>query len=345
MATDYILFVHGVNNRQPREQPEYADQFFALIQESNPNRQRDLKKIALYWGNVGIDAEAKLLEQLKASPLWEQLWFRTFRERQILQFVGDGALYISRYIGSKVVNTLKTQTLREIEKPQPDDRLHLITHSWGTIILFDILFASRWDDPTVPGHNDVMEIRDAIFGLSGKESNPLQGIQLASIHTMGSPIAIFSLTDVIPGKDDTNKGTPSTSSGHDITPNLQKLLENLHEARQGEKLPWRNYIHPGDPIAYPLNELMGSLVDGDKKYLDIQDLITYEAGVLNFLTEPFRQATLALMHGGEAHGSYWHSQKVVKEINSVLKKGSFVELKNDLGSEKSTVVPDGRRIL
>lgn len=317
MATDYIMFVHGVNTRDVRETPQYADQLFDRLQASASGRGRDLKKVALYWGDVGINLENQLLETLQSSPFWRQVWFREFRERQLLQFAGDAALYISRHMGSKVVNRLKTDALKGIQNPQPGDRLHLVTHSWGTVILFDVLFAGRWNDPKVPAHDDVMAIRDAIFGISGTNPDPHQGIQLTSIHTLGSPIAIFSLIDVIPGKDDT-AGTPSTPSSHDITPNLQKLLENLNEVRKGEKLPWRNYLHPGDPVAYPLNELMSSLVDGDKKYLDIQDVITHEAGLFDFLTEPFSQTALALLHGGDAHGSYFHSEKVVQEIIRVL---------------------------
>jgi hypothetical protein len=303
MATDYILFVHGVNTREERERPEYADPLFTLIQESVSDRDRDLNKVVFYWGNLKdlVDAETKLLERLKASPLWEQMWFRTFREQQILQFAGDAALYISRHVGSQLVKKLKA----DIGTPHSDDRLHLVTHSWGTVIIFDILFAGRWDDPNVPGHDEVMAIRDAIFGISGYDPNPHQGIQLASIHTMGSPVAIFSLTDV-------------SASGHDITPKLQELLENLHAARRGEKLPWRNYIHPGDPIAYPLKELITSMVDSERKYLDIQDLITHEAGIFDFLNEPISQTTLALLHGGKAHGSYWNSEKVAQAIAKVL---------------------------
>jgi len=53
-----------------------------------------------------------------------------------------------------VINTLKTQALEGLKNAQPNDRLHLVTHSWGTVILFDLLFASRWDDEKVPGHDD-----------------------------------------------------------------------------------------------------------------------------------------------------------------------------------------------
>jgi hypothetical protein len=318
MATDYILFVHGVNTREAREQPTYADPLFDRLQASTLDSDRHLKKLAFYWGDLNMESENFLLAQMQASPLWERLWFRSFRSRQIIQFAGDAVLYISRHIGSRVVNKLKSDTLNAIADFEPGDRLHVITHSWGTVMLFDILFAARWDDPDVPGHQEVMAIRDAIFGVSGIGSDTSeQGIELASIHTMGSPIAIFSLTDIIPGKDGT-----SSPSGHDITPCLQKLLEHLHVARQGQKLPWRNYIHPADPLAYPLKQLMSGLVDGDAKYLDIQDIDTREIGRFDFLTQPLNQTVLALIHGGNAHASYWQNRRVVQEICNVIFAGN-----------------------
>ena len=312
MATDYILFIHGVNTRDQRENPEYAKDLIEGIKSQSP----EFVAIPLYWGDVNIEAETQLLDRLQASPLWNEMWFRTFRQQQLLQFAGDAALYISRHVGYKVVKRLTKDALKVLQNAQPDDCLHLVTHSWGTIILFDILFATRWDAPQVPGHEEVMKIRDCIFGLSGKDDSTHQGIQLASINTMGSPIAIFSLTSVnsAPNQPD------SDSSSHDITARLHKLLENLYQARNGEPLPWRNFIHPGDPIAYPLEKLMKDLVDNDEKYIDFQDLITQEPKLFNFLTDPISQTTLALLHGGEAHGSYWQSQKVIREISSILQK-------------------------
>jgi hypothetical protein len=63
---------------------------------------------------------------------------------------------------------------------------------------------------------------------------------------------------------------------------------------------------------------MGGLVDGDAKYLDIQDVITREAGRFDFLTQPLNQTGLALIQGGNAHGSYWQSRQVVQEICNVI---------------------------
>jgi hypothetical protein len=194
MATDYILFVHGVNTREAREQSTYADPLFERLQASTLDSDRHLKKIAFYWGDLNVESENLLLAQLQASPLWQKLWFKNFRSRQILQFAGDAALYISRHVGSRVVKKLKMDTLNTIADPEPGDRLHIITHSWGTVILFDILFATRWDEPTVPGHQEVMAIRDTIFGVSGTDADTCdRGIELASIHTMGSPLSLIHI--------------------------------------------------------------------------------------------------------------------------------------------------------
>jgi hypothetical protein len=327
MATDYILFIHGVNNRSDRERPEYADGLFQKIEREIQNNAshsgRRLEKVALYWGDVNIEAETRLKNQLYASPLWDRMWFREFRDTQLIQFTGDAALYISRYVGSKVVKKLKERAMEIIENSEPDDCLHLVTHSWGTVILFDVLFAGRWEQQVngrnVPGRDEVMAIRDAFFGISGNNPDAKHGIKLASIHTLGSPIAIFSLVDVI-GDRESNDAENALTQGnsHDITPKLRQLLETLYQERQGQKLPWRNYLHPGDPLAYPLVELIGDLVDNDQKYLDIRDIISREAEMLDMLTESVSQTTLALLNGGKAHGSYWRSDKVAQEISKVV---------------------------
>ena len=55
MATDYIVFIHGVNTRETVEPPTYADALFALIQasvaqQSHTMVEHHLVKAPLYWG-------------------------------------------------------------------------------------------------------------------------------------------------------------------------------------------------------------------------------------------------------------------------------------------------------
>lgn len=313
MATDYILFVHGVNIRSD----DYADELFDLIRSSTSSLHRKLEKIVLYWGDVNKEQEDALLKAYKASPIWKKFWFRELRETQMMQFAGDAALYLSRYVGAKVAKLFVEKGIAALGNHQEKDRLHLVTHSLGTVILFDMLFSARWDQPGMPGAESVAIIRQVIFGVS---PDPLAGIRLGSISTMGSPIGIFSLMDVDQqSMQDTTNAQGDVICTHDITPRLTQLLKSLHD-ELGIMLPWRNYVHPGDPVAYPLSTLLPTMVDNDGHYLDVQDLLTHPADLSDFLTEPFSQTLLAMLHGGAAHHSYWQSKEVAHKIAQTIRQ-------------------------
>ncbi len=317
MPTDYLLFNHGVSTRDTRPQPGYADPLFDLVQRHYNAPGRTLKKVALYWGDVNAEEEQKLLDLYRASSIWQQLWFRDLREKQLLQFAGDAALYISRAVGCKVADRLRDQAAAGLKGCNAkEDRLHIVTHSMGTVILFDILFSARWDPLDVPGHASVEEMRDGLFGVS---PNPTLGIRLGSVATMGSPIGFFSLLDVTPSGIGENDADSHPLSGHDITPRLEQFLKSLYQ-ELGARLPWYNFVHPGDPIGYPLEELLPSLVDGKSQYIDIQDILTHPMSLTDFMTEPFSQTLLALLHGGEAHTSYWQSDLVAQKIAQAIEK-------------------------
>jgi hypothetical protein len=305
MTTDYIVFVHGVNVRESPENEQnktyrYADRLFELIQASAPHRT--LKKVPLYWANVSEAVLRDFRPTIMSAPIWKALWFQKFRTTQLLQFAGDAVLYISRHVGSMAIAQLEEQALSALKDYQPSDRLHLVTHSWGTVILFDLLFSSRWDNPEIPGHESVQKIRQQLFGLPPDEP---AGIRLAGIHTMGSPIATFSLITVV--------GRSGGSSSHDISPKLQSFLRNITEDGK-QRLPWRNFIHPGDPVALPLEKVIPDLVENGENYLDIQDRLVLGSGWLELLSTLFKNTFLALINGGNAHDSYWHSPVVAEEI-------------------------------
>ena len=310
MATDYILFIHGVNTRSETSFRQAAQKAFERIQSSIKDSSRVLKPVYLFWGDVGEAGTNRLLEGLKASPSWNQFWFQNFRTEQILPFVGDAALYLSRTVSAQIVHQITNQAidqmgfaLEDLKTLESDDRLHLVTHSWGTVILFDILFAPRWDAEDLPAETrqTVQNIRAGFFGL-GSASERKFGIPIASIHTMGSPIALFNLINL--------------NQGHnfDLTSNLKLMLESLYSKTNGKPLPWRNYAHPADPIAYPLEGVMPLFLREDTNKVQTQDIMTAN----NPLMQPFSQSLLPLVNGGKAHGSYWMSQKVADTIAQVI---------------------------
>ncbi|NJL46099.1 MAG: hypothetical protein HC922_11125 [Leptolyngbyaceae cyanobacterium SM2_3_12] len=305
MATDYVLFVHGVKNRSQEAFIQTSRGLLEGIRQSLNDNSRTLKPIYFYWGDLNIAPQQRLLRGLEASPQWKNLLFKNFRTQEFLEFVGDAALYLSRHVGSQVVYRFKETALAPLQNAEPGDRLHLVTHSMGTVILFDLLFAGRWEDPRLDQDSSsqnvrqiIDQIRDVLFGTG---RHPGMGLPIASIHTMGSPIALFTLLSV------------TGESSHDLTGNLRDLLQNLYRQRGLRSLPWRNFIHPGDPIAYPLQGLMPDLLGNAQLYVRMLDVMTENRN------PPLSLGLVPLLWGGDAHGSYWKSRLVAKTIGEAMR--------------------------
>ncbi len=335
MPTDYILFNHGVSTRDTHPEPTYADELFELIQSHyHPTSARTLKKIVLYWGDVNNAAEQQLLAAYRSSAIWEKMWFKSIRETHIMQFVGDGALYLSRYVGAKVASVLEEQTRAGLEGFNPEeDRVHLVTHSMGTIILFDMLFSARWDPVHVPGYSSVNAMRHLFFGIG---PNPEAGIPLGSISTLGSPIGFFSLLDVDRNIENTTDSHGNILSTHDVSPRLARMLISLRKGL-GRKLPWYNFVHPGDPVAYPLEKLLPQLVDRNNQCIDIQDILIASNHFADMLAEPMQQSLIALLHGMKAHGEYMESPAVARKIVEAIECASCPPLASTDGMPVAVV--------
>ena len=313
MSTDYIVFIHGVNVRDEAAYKKQANEMFESIKASVNNRSRTLKPVILYWGNVGELSTNILLKGLESSSKWKEFWFQDLRTTQFLPFVGDGALYLSRAVSKAIIEQITKQaleqiklTLEELKKPPQGDRLHLVTHSWGTVVLFDILFASRWEEDVVPIETCqlIENIRRGFFGV-GTDLEKEYGIPLASIHTMGSPISLFNLINIQGG------------NSFNLTPKLKELLEKLQQKMQ-KPLPWKNYAHPGDPIAYPLKEVIPLFLNLPKtqNLVDVEDIMSPSS----WLGGLFGQNILSIINGGKAHASYWKEPKVAQMIGKVIRE-------------------------
>ncbi|OYQ64422.1 hypothetical protein B9G53_12010 [Pseudanabaena sp. SR411] len=312
MSTDYIVFIHGVNVRNKEDYEKQVNQMFQKIKDKINNPSRTLKPVTLFWGNVADSSTRSLRHELESSAQWDKFWFKKLRTDQFLPFVGDAALYLSRFVSSEIVRQIADQAICQIglsleqltDLPDKGDRLHLVTHSWGTVVLFDILFASRWDNNTVDDQSRqlVENIRRGFFGVGAGEEKSY-GIPLASIHTMGSPIALFNLINI------------GRQSSFDFTPKLKEFLEALHSTTN-KPLPWKNYAHPGDPIAYPLESIIPTLLSNlDENLVDIEDIMSPTSWLGNLAG----QSILPVINGGTAHGSYWTERKVAKKIGEVIR--------------------------
>jgi len=85
-------------------------------------------------------------------------------------------------------------------------------------------------------------------------------------------------------------------------------------------LTWRNFVHPGDPIATPLETIMSHLVKNDNTVLDVKDIVTFGEVFSDYFFALWSQTLIALLHGGEAHQSYWDSRKVAHVIVQILQQ-------------------------
>lgn len=326
MATNYVLFIHGVDTKSAT----YAQ---PLIDAIARKTTVPLKPVPIFWDSIdGKQQRAQRLhDAYTQARTWNQLWFKDLRLGDILNFTSDVAFYVSRYNGGAIADLIWRTWQQQIPlSPSPDDCLHLVTHSLGTVILFDLLFSARWDNapPTLPGAKSVWPLREAIYGIA---PHPNKGIRLRSITTMGSPIGMFSLIDVDQSPNDArDPKTGAPLATHDITPRLQTMLNYLHTRLGDQQLPWRNYLHPGDPIGSPLEVLLKQLVDGEGKYLDVTDIIT-PANPLEIVKEHLPGALydmlasavgwniLSVLDGANAHSSYWTNDTVAQGIAELMK--------------------------
>lgn len=258
MGKHFIVFIHGVATRDSG----YADKMVAGINErlmynaSNDPKRATRKKfvhpasslkdkydfqdlpnvefVPLCWGFVNEQVLQNRLCQLKKSPAWKFLWLRRIREGLLWQFATDATLYLSPAGGEAVVEELFESAAKKLETFDASrDTLHLVCHSWGTIILLDVLFGSRWKKFELPGFETVMKFRNFLGVLSTNIDSSTYPID--SIHTMGSPISLFSLIDW--------HGSPN---------NALSTAAVEQSKPKGEAVIWNNYIHPGDAIALPL---------------------------------------------------------------------------------------------
>jgi hypothetical protein len=122
---------------------------------------------------------------------------------------------------------------------------------------------------------------------------------------MGSPIALFNLINSGKGKN------------FNLTPKLKEFLESSSKI-MGAPLPWQNYAHPGDPIAYPLTGAMKLSLEDAIKFVSIKDIVTTPSLLEQAVNQvPF--FPVSLLGGGGAHGSYWTDATVAKNIAKVIK--------------------------
>lgn len=225
------------------------------------------------YGEISSKNYRHKTENINFNP--EQSFrYQNFRKEYLSYFIGDAFSYLGSDRGNQIRRIIADQLIDLVQAYPQETELHIVAHSLGTVILWDLLFSERFD-PQDPAH----KIRDLI----GKERGKLS---LSTVTTMGSPIPFLNLTLGI----DTNQ------------------IEKFITQHQGQRLLWNNLINSSDIIAYPIRPLFDSITDVSKilmsdYYLEatgnIFDSVEIAAVVLNSLN---------------AHTYYLASDKVAKNI-------------------------------
>ncbi|BAU65276.1 hypothetical protein STA3757_26570 [Stanieria sp. NIES-3757] len=225
-----IFFIHGVATRDVK----YANSLkMALKQELSRQGKVSPHFYSSFWGNAlsdvdkmwsWIDIDLKTVKQNHPEiDLKDCLKYREFRESFLSEFVGDMFTYLNERRGSEIRKLIAQQLIQFLQENSQEIELHIITHSLGSVILWDILFAERFK-PNDPA----FEIRSLIRNLSDQSKQ--EQIYLKSITTMGSPILFFNTMLGV----DSNK------------------VREFANRNQNYLLKWLNIIHSSDIIAYPL---------------------------------------------------------------------------------------------
>jgi hypothetical protein len=288
-----VFFIHGVATKDAG----YSKQLEALLKEEFIKRDQLLPLFyASFWGNV-LKQTGQIwnwihqdLQDLKRNypqvDVGDVFRYQEFRQDFISEFFGDILTYFNTERGRKI-RELIAQALRDLIRISPkDDELHIITHSLGSVILWDVLFSEEFksDDPAY-------EIRSMIN--SPNYLNDGRKIYVKSITTMGSPVLFFNMMLNI----------------------NQDKIRVLADKDKTESLRWVNIVHSSDIIAYPLQASLN--VNSIPNFFFRDKYIWADANVAEKGARIFGQAHAAMALGvADAHGYYWRSRGAARLITA-----------------------------
>jgi hypothetical protein len=293
-----IFFIHGVATRTS----EYASSLQSLLEKEFRQRQEETPLFhSGYWGHVYRAELNKIWNKIDNAQ--DRLKHQEFRKRYLSQFVGDAFTYLGSERGAKIREDIANQLIDFIDKHPDETELHIITHSLGTVILWDILFSDKFQ-----ANDPAFKIRERLKQNSAPLTNPK--INLKSITTMGSPISLFN-------------------SMLEVKPQQVNLLAQQYSS---QKLKWwLNLIHVSDIIAYPIHPVLDSQDLSSlfltEKYLEENVNPVEEALEKLSKFASLKEITSILSYAQvaagslNAHTSYWKNDQVADFIvNHILEQ-------------------------
>jgi hypothetical protein len=207
--------------------------------------------------------------------------------------MGDFFTYMNPDKGRKIRKTIAEQLHNFIKQNPNDSEIHIVAHSLGTVILWDILFSDRFS-----AKDPALSIRAMIRELENQTDVKLKHqVNLSSITLIGSPILfINTMLDVRP----------------------EKVEQFAHSYSSEQPLRWLNLIHGSDLMAYPLK---ANLHLAENSYLKFEDeYLLEDANWVEKIARSLGQNDLAMaVSSSDAHNSYWNCPHTARLItNNIL---------------------------
>lgn len=294
-----ILFIHGVAEYKTK----FAEPLKTLIQTEFSQRGQKLPHFhsgfyadiltnkGKIWNFIHQDL-AKFKQENPYVDSQDILRGKDLREGFISDFVGDAFTYLNYQRGKKIRQSIAEHLEDFITNHSQEKELHIIAHSMGTVILWDMLFSENFEnnDPSV-------KFRELINNQ----------VQLKSITTMGSPVILFNMLLDIPA-------------------------EQVNFKCQSFKYPlrWLNIIHSSDMIAYPISSSLEIKEDSNISVTDkfitdnANNLESSVRQIANFpgiktvsdITSINKVLDLGAVAAGvaDAHIGYWNCPQTAKMI-------------------------------
>ncbi len=298
-----VFFIHGVATRTAKYSNSLID---GIKREFSQADQKLPYFYTSFWGHVlndfnkiwnHIDEDLHFLE--KNNPginSKEAFRYRQFREGLLSEFTGDMFTYMNEEQGYEVRQLIADQLTKFIDKHPDEKEIHIIAHSLGTVILWDILFSNKFKEG-----DPAYLIREAISGNEAKSEN--RKVSLASITTMGSPILFFNAMLGIEAND----------------------IEQKIQSYTSRQIQWLNIVHASDIIAYPLSASLN--LSGKSKLVFRDSFVNKDANLLETAARKVNQQEIALVASMmDSHSSYWKLPEVAQSIsNQIISQISFLE--------------------
>jgi hypothetical protein len=300
-----VFFIHGVATRDVR----CADTLKALIKNEFVKRGKPLPHFHLsFWGNIvkdiskiwnQIHQDLQIVQQKSPEVNIDDIFrYKNFREGFLSDFVGDVLTYLNPERGEAIRKVI-AQDLHDFITNHPEEtELHIVAHSLGSVILWDVLFSERFSSKLTP-KDPALYIRAMIEGFRKTEN--IKEIKLQSITTMGSPILFFN----------TMFGVTSEQ--------IKEITKNY----QHNPLRWTNIVQSSDIIAYPLKSSINFDVATNFSLKD--EYICTDVNLAEKAARTIGQFDVAMaLAVNDAHSWYWSCHKTASLIVNNVRNTSIV---------------------